>query len=95
MSMDGGAWAQAVFAAIPGTGALNAQEKQGVVAALKATYTASQQYLAANVTVSPSSLSGLPLQVPTGVPVTTAGSATAQTGTTTGPGTVAGTGSIS
>lgn len=91
--LDGNSRAQSIYDAIaaadPNFAKLSESEKDRLLNNLRAVYAADTNYLKANTVVNPNTM-----LVPAGVPVATAGSATAQTGSTTSAGSVNGTGTI-
>lgn len=93
MALNGDARAQAVYTAIatadPNFGQLNSAEQNTLLSHLKSIYGADTTYLTANAVILPGSM-----QAPAGATVSTTGSAVAQTGATTSPVTIAGTGNL-
>lgn len=92
MAMTASARANAIYAAasaMPGFSSLSTAEQNGIKSNIQTIFGADLTYIQANAAVVPGSFA-----VPAGVPVATAGSAAAQTGATTGPGTVLGAGQV-
>lgn len=90
--MTGNDRAAAVYAAIAAQGnfdGLNADEKSRVKAQLQAIFGADLSYITGTAQVLPNTL-----QNPAGQPVATSGSAVAQSGSTTAPSTLIGTGRL-
>lgn len=92
MSLSGDTRATAIYnvvAAQPAFAHLNDAEKLAFLNQLKIIYGADTAYLVANTTVIPGTLAA-----PAGIPVATAGSPSAQTGSTVAPGALVGAGAI-
>lgn len=92
MPMNAQGRGQAVYDYMAKQGAfskLNDAEKQTLLAGLVGLYGADLSYITGNATIVPSTL-----QNPAGQPVSTAGSAAAQSGATTAPSTLIGTGKV-
>lgn len=90
----GNADATAILAINPNASKMSAAELATFRSAWQVLMGADTTYITGNMQVLPVALSGASLANPTGQPVATTGSATAQTGTTTSPSTITGTGSV-
>ena len=93
MSLVGNNRAQAIYDALNTAGSLaplSATEKTAFLNSLKTVWGADTTYLTGNAVVQPGSLAAA-----SGIAVSTTGTAAAQTGATTAPGSLTGTGTLS